>query len=229
MIPLFPLDLPHHDVTIPVTESGSAEHLIWTFHSLHKYTRTRASGRGLADGRNKEKSVRNKLNVVLAILLVAALVPAALAAPQDKPAPAKKTLYQRMGGYDNLAGIVGDFLKQLGEDHAFDRFGQGRGKNSLERAKQLIVDQVCWLTDGPCAYIGRDMKTAHEGLKITQAEWESAGKHMKASLDKMKVAEPEQTEFLAIIEKLRPDIVEPPPAKPAADKPAVDPKAKAGN
>lgn len=175
--------------------------------------------------------LKARVGVVLAVaaLLAVSLVPAAVGSPQDQPAPAKKALYQRMGGYDNLAGIVGDFLKQLGEDHAFDRFGQGRGKNSLERAKQLIVEQLCWLTDGPCVYIGRDMKTAHTGLNITQAEWEAAGKHLKASLDKFKIAEPEQTEFMAVIEKLRPDIVEPPAAKPAADKPAADPKAKAGN
>lgn len=166
-----------------------------------------------------QKTIR--VAAVLALLLAVALcVPAASA--QDQPAPAKKTLYQRMGGYDNLAAITGDFLKQLGEDHAFDRFGQGRGKNSLERARQLIVEQLCWLTDGPCTYIGRDMKTAHQGLKITQAEWEAAGKHLKASLTKFNVAEADQTEFMAIIEKLRPDIVEAP-----AEKPAADSKAKA--
>ena len=119
--------------------------------------------------------IRATIVLALAVLAAALCVPAALASSQDQPAPAKTTLYQRMGGYDNLAGIVGDFLKQLGEDHAFDRFGQGRGKNSLERARQLIVDQVCSLTGGPCIYIGRDMKTAHQGLKITQAEWEAAG------------------------------------------------------
>ena len=166
--------------------------------------------------------IRATIVLALAVLAAALCVPAALASSQDQPAPAKTTLYQRMGGYDNLAGIVGDFLKQLGEDHAFDRFGQGRGKNSLERARQLIVDQVCSLTGGPCIYIGRDMKTAHQGLKITQAEWEAAGNHLKASLTKYKVAAADQDEFMGLIEKLRPDIVEAP-----ADKAAAYPKAKA--
>ena len=150
----------------------------------------------------------------LAALLTVPFVPAAA---QEKPAPAK-TLYQRMGGYDVLAGIVGDFLERLGNDHAFDRFGQGRSKNSLMRSRQLVVEQVCSMTGGPCTYIGREMKTAHEGLKITETEWESSVTKLKASLDKFKIAEPEQKEFLAMIGKLKPDIVE---TKAPEEKPKV--------
>ena len=152
---------------------------------------------------------------VLAVLAMALCPPAASA--QAQATPAKKTLYQRMGGYDAIAGIVGDFLKQLGQDHAFDRFGQGRGQNSLDRARQLIIEQICQATGGPCVYLGRDMKTAHHGLKITQAEWEAAGNHLKASLTKFNVAEADQTEFMAIVESLRPDIVEAPAAKAGMD------------
>ena len=101
--------------------------------------------------------------------------------------PAGKTLYQRMGGYDVIAGIVDDFIAQLGKDKAFERFGGGRSHNSLVRTRQLVVDQICNLTGGPCVYIGRDMKTAHEGLAITDAEWDSSIKKFEISLDKFKV------------------------------------------
>lgn len=141
-------------------------------------------------------------------VLVLAALAMAPAVAQEKPAAPAKTLYQRMGGYDTLAGIVGDFVQRLGSDHAFDRFGTGRSKNSLMRTRQLIVEQLCWMTGGPCTYVGRDMQTAHQGLKITEAEWESSVTKMKASLDKFKIAEPEQTEFLGMIGKLKPDIVE---------------------
>jgi hemoglobin len=153
--------------------------------------------------------------VVRAALLVGVLPFLGVAHAQDKPAT-QKSLYQRVGGYDAIAGIVDDFLKQLQADPAFQRFGQGRGQNSLMRARQLIVDQICALSGGPCIYIGREMKTAHHGLAITQVEWESAGKHMGAALQKFNVAEPDQKEFAAMIEKLRTDIVEPPkPPEPA--------------
>jgi len=161
----------------------------------------------------------SRVQIVLAATLVAAFMAFPVAGfAQAKPKPDRtKTLYHRMGGYDVLADVVDDFLDQLRTDPAFARFGQGRSHDSLVRARQLIVDQLCWLTNGPCVYIGRDMKTVHTGLAITQAEFDLAGKKLKASLDKFKVAEPEQQEFMAIISKLGSDIVEKTPeAKPAA-------------
>lgn len=130
---------------------------------------------------------------------------------QDAPkAQMAKTLYARMGGYDILASITDDFLSQLGSDPAFQRFGGGRSIGSLQRSRQLIVDQLCGLTGGPCVYIGREMKPAHQGLGITQAEWNSGIVKLKNSLAKLKVADPEQKEFMALIDKTEKDIVEPP-------------------
>lgn len=145
--------------------------------------------------------------VVVVVLLIALSLGATLSSlAQEKP----KTLYQRIGGYDVIANVVDDFLNQLGNDPAFKRFGQGRGQDSLHRARQLIVDQICSLSGGPCVYIGRDMKTAHHGLAITAEEWDSAGKKMAASLEKFKVTGKDQDEVLALIQNLRPDIVETP-------------------
>src|SRR5215831_17438031 len=74
---------------------------------------------------------------------------------QEKP-----SLYQRLGKYDVIAGIVDDFLSHIRSDPQFSRF-TGRSQDSLKRARQLFVDQLCALSGGPCIYIGRDMKTAH--------------------------------------------------------------------
>jgi hemoglobin len=145
--------------------------------------------------------------MIVAALLLALLAPAGRSFAQEKPT---KTLYQRLGGYDVIAGIVDDFIAQLRVDPAFKRFGGGRSMDSLHRTRQLVVDQICNLSGGPCVYIGRDMKTAHAGLQITEAEWDSSIKKFQVSLDKFKVAEPEQQDFLAMIGKLKSDIVEPP-------------------
>ncbi len=156
--------------------------------------------------------------VVGAAVLVGVLPCFGVVLAQEPPAT-PKSLYHRIGGYDVIAGVVDDFLKQLQADPAFARFGQGRGQNSLMRGRQLVIELICQQSGGPCIYIGREMKTAHQGLAITQAEWEAAGKKMGAALQKFNVSEPDQKEFAAMIEKLRPDIVEPP--KPAESKPAT--------
>lgn len=165
-------------------------------------------------------SVAGFTRLVVRVAVLAAVLPLfSLVLAQEKPAP-PKSLYQRIGGYDVIAGVVDGFLDQLGADPAFKRFGQGRSMNSLVRGRQLIVDQICNLSGGPCVYIGREMKPSHGGLAITEAEWESSGKKMMSALQKFKMAEPDRQEFMAMIDKLKVDIVEP-PAKPAEPKPAA--------
>ena len=132
--------------------------------------------------------------------------------------PKEKTLYERLGGYDAISAVVEDFLGRLKNDHMFDRFGPGRSSDSHQRAKQLIKDQLCAYTGGPCQYIGRDMATAHQGLGITQKEWDASVQHLKDSLDHFKVAEKEQKELLAIIDKQKADIIEKPKKEEGKDK-----------
>jgi hemoglobin len=76
------------------------------------------------------------------------------------------------------------------------------------RIRQLVVDQLCAATGGPCLYIGRDMKTAHKGLGITEEDWNIAVKHLLATLTKFKVPENLQKEVAGAISGLKADIVE---------------------
>ena len=118
------------------------------------------------------------------------------------------TLYQRIGGYDVIAGIVDDFLRRIREDALFQRFLMTRSTDSRNRARQLLVDQMCALAGGPCIYIGRDMKTSHAGLGITESEWDANMKHAADALARFNVAEKEREEFLAIISRFKDDIID---------------------
>lgn len=122
--------------------------------------------------------------------------------------PAGTTLYARLGGYDAIAAVVDDFIGRLATDPQFSKFFVGHSQDSIHRIRQLIVDQFCQVTGGPCAYIGRDMKTAHKGLGISEADWNASVKHLIASLDKFKVPEKEKGDLLGIAGKLKDDIVE---------------------
>lgn len=119
-----------------------------------------------------------------------------------------KSLYQRVGGYDALAAVVDDFITRLVTDKQFEKFFAGASNDSKKRIRQHILDQFCAATGGPCIYTGRDMKTSHTGLGITNADWDAAAKHLTASLDKFKVPEKEKGEILAFVTSLKKDIVE---------------------
>jgi hemoglobin len=70
------------------------------------------------------------------------------------------------------------------------------------------VDQICHLAGGPCVYIGRDMKTSHAGLRITDAEWDASIDYTRQALKHHNIGECEANEVIAIFEGYRGDIVE---------------------
>lgn len=120
----------------------------------------------------------------------------------------EKSLYERVGGYNALAAVVDDFIVRLVSDKQFEKFFIGQSNDSKKRIRQHILDQFCAATGGPCVYTGREMKTSHAGLGITNAEWDAAAKHLVASLDKFKVPEKEKGEILSFVTSLKKDIVE---------------------
>lgn len=121
---------------------------------------------------------------------------------------AQKSLYERVGGYDALAAVVDDFIGRLATDKRFERFFAGFSTDSKKKLRQHILDQFCVATGGPCVYMGRDMKTTHAGLAITEADWDAAAKHLAGSIDKFKVPEKEKGELLTFVTSLKKDIVE---------------------
>ena len=147
---------------------------------------------------------------VFSYLPVVALVLVALSSTvQIAPAQMKSdSLYKRLGGYDALAAVTDEFLFRIATDKQLSRFFVGASDNSKIRIRQLVVDQLCEATGGPCKYIGRDMKAAHKGLGITEDDWNIAVKHLVATLDKFNVPKKEKDEVLAAISGLKGDLVE---------------------
>jgi hemoglobin len=118
------------------------------------------------------------------------------------------SLYHRLGGYDVIAAVIDDMFAMLYSEPTFERFMGGRSVDSFNRSRQLLVEQLCALSGGPCHYIGRDMKTSHSGLGITPTEWDTNRNATDTALVKHGVAEAERIEFLDLYERYRDDIVE---------------------
>jgi hemoglobin len=147
--------------------------------------------------------------IVLLITLLAGVLPSATGRSNRVMAQGgEKSLYERVGGYNALAAVVDDFIGRLVTDKRFEKFFAGFSTDSKKRIRQHILDQFCAATGGPCIYLGRDMKTTHGGLGITEADWDAAAKHLVGSLDKFKVPEKEKGELLAFVTSLKKDIVE---------------------
>ena len=137
------------------------------------------------------------------VLLVAALDLAACATMGDAP----PTLYKRLGGREGIALVVGDFVTNMTADSRVNtRFKDLKGPQ-VEKLKSYISDQICDVTGGPCSYVGQDMKTAHKGMKITDAEWNATVENLTKALDKHKVDPKSKSELLGMLGPMKADIV----------------------
>ncbi len=120
----------------------------------------------------------------------------------------QKSLYERLGKYDGIAAFSDQFIKNLGADKTLQRFLVGLSEDSKKRLRQHLVDFLCNATGGPCLYLGRDMKTSHKGLGITEKDWDAGVNALKKTLDQLKVKDPERTEVITAVANLKGDIVE---------------------
>lgn len=141
---------------------------------------------------------------MFALLLAAVVVIQTQAAGKEPSGP---SLYKRLGGYDAIAAVTDDFIGRLATDKKLSKFFVGLSDNSKARVRQHVVDLICATTGGPCVYLGQDMKTAHKGLNITEAEWQASVDDFTATLDKFDVKQKERDELFAILNKVKPDIV----------------------
>lgn len=118
-------------------------------------------------------------------------------------------LYERLGGYDPIAAFVDDLLPRLLNDPQLAVYWKGKCKDSLRKDRQLIVDFLCSAFGGPVQYLGRDMKTSHDGLNISEAEWMLFEHHVADTLKNLGVSGREYDEVMAATVSLKGDVVAP--------------------
>jgi hemoglobin len=122
-------------------------------------------------------------------------------------APSGPSLYKRLGGREGIAVVVGDFTATMAADPRVNARFKGMKPPEVERFKSNLADQICEATGGPCSYVGKDMKTAHKGMNITEAEWNAGVENLVKALDKHNVPAGSKQELLGILGPMKKDIV----------------------
>ena len=140
----------------------------------------------------------------LRIMLLVAAANFAACATMGDPQP---TLYKRLGGREGIATVVGDFVTNMAGDSRVNARFKDMKPADVEKLKSNLADQICDATGGPCSYLGRDMKTAHKGMKITDAEWSATVENLSKALDKNKVDAKDKSELLGMLGPMKADIV----------------------
>jgi len=120
----------------------------------------------------------------------------------------EKSLYQRLGGYDAISAVVNEFADRLFTDKKLAPFFGALSTDTRDRFKQLNTLLVCSATGGPCTYLGRPMATSHQGMNVTDGDFDAVANHLMATLNKFKVPAAEKEELMGIIGALRGGVVE---------------------
>jgi len=143
----------------------------------------------------------------LLVVFIAGLTVVSYGCATMSDQPAAPSLYKRLGGREGIALVVGDFVGNMAADPRVNaRFKDMKGPD-IEKLKSHLADQICDATGGPCSYVGRDMKTTHKGMKITEAEWTATVENLGKALDKHKVGAKEKQELVSAIAPMKGDIV----------------------
>ncbi len=119
------------------------------------------------------------------------------------------TVYARLGGNAAITAVIDDFIGKVAADARINAFFAAAAADParLNRLKMNLVNQVGQASGGPEKYTGLDMKTAHKGMNITDAQFNALGEDLTASLVKYKVESRTKIQLLTVLASLKGDIV----------------------
>jgi hemoglobin len=116
-----------------------------------------------------------------------------------------QSLYTRLGGKPAITAVVDQFVANVAADKRINSFFANA---DIPPFKAKLVDFICQGTGGPCTYTGKDMKAAHEGMGVKDADFNALVEDLVAALEKFKVPEKEKGELLGILGPMKGAIVE---------------------
>jgi hemoglobin len=128
-------------------------------------------------------------------------------------ARAEETLFAQIGGEAKLKATVDTLVEVMLED---ERINFTFAQTDLAKFKTLLYEQICELTGGGCKYTGRDMKTSHEKINSTNAQFNALAEDLYIAFEKNGVPYRVQNKVMALLAPMQPDIVKKgaPPSKP---------------
>ncbi|GAC1331097.1 MAG: hypothetical protein NVSMB15_05170 [Steroidobacteraceae bacterium] len=117
---------------------------------------------------------------------------------------ANATLFDSMGGEPVLRSVLDRFADIVVADN---RINFTFAEADMAKFKKLLFEQLCNLSGGPCAYTGRDMRTAHSKLNINTAEFNALAEDLYIALGKEGVPYRLQNRLMALLAPMKQEIV----------------------
>jgi hemoglobin len=132
---------------------------------------------------------------------VAADMPPNPAGAEPIPAPGVFQAFHEKAGIDR---IIDDFVTRISTDPRIASRFQGA---DLGHLRDALKAQICYLVGGPCAYAGKDMKTAHAGMGLQNRDFNDLAEDLQKSMDREGVSFQAQNQLLSKLAPMQRAIV----------------------
>ena len=114
------------------------------------------------------------------------------------------TLYDALGGKPGVHHIVTELIRLVQVD---PRTSESFKDIDLKNLSMRLQEQICELSGGPCVYKGKSMAVIHDGLNITQAQFNAVAEALQQAMDAAKVPSSAQNRLIAKLAPMHKDVV----------------------
>jgi hemoglobin len=115
------------------------------------------------------------------------------------------TLFTSLGGEPAIKAVVKDFVEeQVAKDNRISMFFTN---TDIPPFEQKLYDQLCAASGGGCTYTGKDMKTVHKDMEISNDTWNQFTGHLNETVTRFHIPDRERNELVVIVQSLKKDIV----------------------
>lgn len=136
--------------------------------------------------------------------LFAALACAGLLATSLATAQPDDATFQGLGGKPGIKKIVDTFIPLILAD---PRIKESFTDIDMKNLAMRLEEQFCELSGGPCTYKGKDMTEIHDGLNITNAQFNALTEDLQIAMEKVGVPSRVQNKLVAKLAPMQRNIV----------------------
>ena len=147
-------------------------------------------------------SDRGQGPLFLALMMIVALGVGGCASNQGDTSG--EALYQQLGGEAGINKLVSLWLTNAGQDPVLKPAFAHADMAHLQAQMVTLIGQDA---GGPQVYTGPDMYAAHQGMHITDAQWDAFMHDLHKAMQTEQISNLTQAELLGILLPMKTDIV----------------------
>jgi hemoglobin len=113
-------------------------------------------------------------------------------------------VYESLGGEEKIAEIVDNFIDEIEHSPVIFPYFE---RSNVSRFREKLTEHLCMLTGGPCQYTGDSMERVHDGMQITESDFNLGVDLFINAMDKAGVPHPLQNKVIASMAPTRKHII----------------------